>query len=81
MADQITIEYVDVDLLMPFEGNPRKIEPAEMDKLRSEFLKMSEILARPEHFVLNHRDYHSRNVLIVKSIPFIIDTKVGNSLE
>ena len=49
------------------------ISSSEMEKLHSEFLKISEILAHPEYFVLNHRDYHSRNVLIVKSTPFIID--------
>ena len=31
------------------------------------------MLYRPELFVLNHRDYHSRNILIRNSKPFIID--------
>ena len=35
--------------------------------LRSEFLSITKRLLRTEHFVLNHRDYHSRNILVTFS--------------
>ncbi len=41
--------------------------------LRSEFEKIAEILVQPQHFVLNHRDFHSRNILIHHNKPVIID--------
>ena len=31
------------------------------------------ILYRPELFVLNHRDYHSRNIILCNDVPYIID--------
>ena len=43
------------------------------DGLRSEFLAIAEALYRPERFVLAHRDYHSRNIIIFNDIPYIID--------
>jgi N-acetylmuramate 1-kinase len=45
----------------------------DISSLKSEFLKISKILFRPELFVLNHRDYHSRNIIIFNDIPYIID--------
>lgn len=42
-------------------------------ELLGEFLKISRLLVRPELFVLNHRDYHSRNILLRNSDPVIID--------
>ena len=41
--------------------------------LRSEFLSITQLLLHPEHFVLNHRDYHSRNILIAHANLVIID--------
>ncbi len=41
--------------------------------LRSAFLEIAEALFRPEHFVLAHRDYHSRNLIVLNDIPYIID--------
>jgi len=41
--------------------------------LRHEFEAVAEILAKPQHFVLNHRDFHSRNILIHQNRPVIID--------
>lgn len=41
--------------------------------LRREFKEIADELHRPELFVLNHRDYHSRNIIIHRGIPFIID--------
>ncbi len=43
------------------------------DALRSAFLEIAEALFRPEHFVLVHRDYHSRNLIVFNDIPYIID--------
>ncbi len=42
-------------------------------KLRYEFEAITEILVKPQHFVLNHRDFHSRNILIHHEKPMIID--------
>ena len=41
--------------------------------LREEFRTIAKILARPELFVLNHRDYHSRNLILSGGVPYIID--------
>ncbi len=45
----------------------------EIAELQEEFYSISEILFKPEFFVLNHRDYHSKNVLIFNNRPYIID--------
>ena len=42
-------------------------------RLRYEFETIAEILVKPQHFVLNHRDFHSRNILIHQNKPVIID--------
>ncbi len=42
-------------------------------ELRLEFEKVAALLDLPEEFVLNHRDYHCRNVLILEGEPYIID--------
>jgi aminoglycoside/choline kinase family phosphotransferase len=42
-------------------------------ELRHEFETITEILVQPKHFVLNHRDFHSRNIMIHKGKPVIID--------
>ncbi|MFH0976106.1 MAG: phosphotransferase [Spirochaetota bacterium] len=44
-----------------------------LEELRSEFNKISVILYKPELFVLNHRDLHSRNIMIRDSKPYLID--------
>jgi aminoglycoside/choline kinase family phosphotransferase len=41
--------------------------------LRREFETISGELDRPEHFVLNHRDFHARNIIITGGRPRIID--------
>jgi aminoglycoside/choline kinase family phosphotransferase len=41
--------------------------------LRREFEAVCEILVKPQHFVLNHRDFHSRNILIHQNRPVLID--------
>ncbi len=50
-----------------------KIQEREIEILRYEFQRISEILYVPEYFVLNHRDFHSRNILIYYSKPYLID--------
>lgn len=45
----------------------------EIDELLSEFLKISKILYKPELFVLNHRDFHSRNIIYYANKPYLID--------
>ena len=42
-------------------------------RLRREFEAIAGILVKPRHFVLNHRDFHSRNILIHQNKPVIID--------
>lgn len=42
-------------------------------QLREEFLKITTLLVLPEHFVLNHRDFHSRNIMLFHDEPVIID--------
>lgn len=41
--------------------------------LRREFEAITETLVQPEHFVLNHRDFHSRNIMIRNGKPVLID--------
>ncbi|ASQ89719.1 hypothetical protein CHL67_01195 [Prosthecochloris sp. GSB1] len=44
-----------------------------VETLRKEFLAITRRLVLPGHFVLNHRDYHSRNILLKNRKPVIID--------
>ena len=62
--------FIDHALIAYFNS---KITPSVLNELKSEFMKVSTILYKPKYFVLNHRDFHSRNVLIHKGRPFIID--------
>ncbi len=41
--------------------------------LRGEFSRIAALLVKPESFVLAHRDYHCRNVMLVNGSPCIID--------
>lgn len=41
--------------------------------LLREFRAITQLLLQEEHFVLNHRDYHSRNILVMNGNPVIID--------
>ncbi len=49
------------------------IEDAVAHELRVEFTRISDILDVPQHFVLNHRDFHSRNIMLPAGVPYIID--------
>lgn len=42
-------------------------------ELLTEFEKISSFLDRPEFFVLNHRDFHSRNIILFKEDLYFID--------
>ncbi|RXK82277.1 aminoglycoside phosphotransferase [Chlorobaculum sp. 24CR] len=42
-------------------------------ELRGEFLAIARLLVLPEHFVLNHRDFHSRNIMLFRDEPVVID--------
>ncbi len=53
-----------------FSCNARE---AFLHELRGEFVKIAESLQRPELFVLNHRDFHSRNIMLHGDAPYIID--------
>jgi len=44
-----------------------------VSRLRDEFESIAEILVKHQHFVLNHRDFHSRNILVHHQKPVIID--------
>jgi aminoglycoside/choline kinase family phosphotransferase len=42
-------------------------------ELRGEFLAITGQLVLPEHFVLNHRDFHSRNIMLFRDEAVVID--------
>lgn len=50
-----------------------KLTASDMQALRTEFLKISGILFRPDIFVLNHRDFISRNIILYKGSIYLID--------
>ncbi|TCD48072.1 phosphotransferase [Chlorobium sp. N1] len=50
-----------------------RFEEDDAARLRREFLSIARLLVRPERFVLNHRDFHSRNILIHRGRPVVID--------
>lgn len=49
------------------------IAPDGVTALRREFETIAALLVRPEHFVLNHRDFHSRNIMLHRNEPVVID--------
>ncbi len=49
------------------------ISEREEGDLRDAFLAIARILDRPELFVLNHRDFQSRNIMIKNRKPWIVD--------
>ena len=49
------------------------LSPAVRGELEHVFLTVSTLLQRPENFVLNHRDFHCRNVMVKGDELFIID--------
>jgi hypothetical protein len=50
-----------------------RLSPSVRNELERAFLRVSESLQRRDLFVLNHRDYHSRNVMVRGDDIFIID--------
>lgn len=51
----------------------QELTDADRKTLNSEFMAIAEKLQAPEQFVLNHRDFHSRNIIIRDGLPFFID--------
>jgi hypothetical protein len=49
------------------------LNEASITALRREFVAIAALLVRPEHFVLNHRDFHSRNIMLFRDEPVVID--------
>lgn len=62
--------FIENALLRHFRAD---FTPAEKDELRRSLEGVARLLQRPDLFVLNHRDYHSRNVMILEGKPWIID--------
>lgn len=50
-----------------------RLDSRAITALRQEFLAITDSLVLPEHFVLNHRDFHSRNIMLFGDEPVIID--------
>ncbi|NTV66231.1 MAG: phosphotransferase [Chlorobaculum sp.] len=50
-----------------------RLDDRAIDQLRDEFATIAGLLVLPEHFVLNHRDFHSRNIMLFRDEPVIID--------
>ena len=50
-----------------------RLDDRAISQLRDEFLAITGLLVLPEHFVLNHRDFHSRNIMLFRGEPVIID--------
>jgi len=50
-----------------------RLDEQAIEKLREEFLAITDLLVLPEHFVLNHRDFHCRNIMLFRNEPVIID--------
>ncbi|ABL64270.1 aminoglycoside phosphotransferase family protein [Chlorobium phaeobacteroides] len=61
------IEHALMGYFAPVSGG------VDVGALRSEFKAIADILVQPERFVLNHRDFHSRNIMIRDGKPVIID--------
>ncbi|HOO71792.1 MAG TPA: phosphotransferase [Spirochaetota bacterium] len=49
------------------------LDDAGCEELRAEFRKICEVLDRADMAVLNHRDFHSRNIILKNGNPYIID--------
>ncbi|MDT9546451.1 MAG: phosphotransferase [Chlorobium sp.] len=62
--------FIEHALLDYFSG---VFNPLQAGALRREFETIADLLVLPDRFVPNHRDYHSRNILIHHGTPVIID--------
>ncbi len=51
----------------------RVLDKDSITGLRRQFDAIALLLVRPEHFVLNHRDFHSRNIMLFRDEPVVID--------
>jgi N-acetylmuramate 1-kinase len=50
-----------------------EVHGRELEELRRAFIDISRALYRPDEFVLNHRDFISRNIIIYQNKPYLID--------
>jgi aminoglycoside/choline kinase family phosphotransferase len=50
-----------------------RLDDSAIGQLRDEFLAITGLLVLTKHFVLNHRDFHSRNIMLFRDEPVIID--------
>jgi hypothetical protein len=62
--------FIDHALRRYFSG---VLDEGSITDLRMEFDAIARLLVQPEHFVLNHRDFHSRNIMLFRDEPVIID--------
>lgn len=62
--------FIQFALLRYFQS---KIDEENLQRLRGEFERIAVLLDRPMNFVLNHRDFHSRNIMLYEGKPYIID--------
>lgn len=62
--------FIEHGLMGHFNG---MLDDASIASLRREFEAIADLLVRPEYFVLNHRDFHSRNIMLFRDEPVIID--------
>jgi aminoglycoside/choline kinase family phosphotransferase len=62
--------FIQHALLSYFQSN---IGDGDLQRLRGEFERIAVLLDQPEYFVLNHRDFHSRNIMLYEGKPYIID--------
>lgn len=49
------------------------LEEHAVAELRDAFDSIARLLVLPEHFVLNHRDFHCRNIMLFRDEPVVID--------
>lgn len=72
-VEKLMFEF-DFFITHALSGLFRGIMPeAAIPELRAEFESIALLLVQPRHFVLNHRDFHSRNIMPFKGEPVIID--------
>lgn len=72
-TDKLMFEFsffIDHALRGYFGASPA---PAELRELTGEFSKIARLLDRRELFVFNHRDYHSRNIILHDGRSCVID--------
>ncbi|TAL35753.1 MAG: aminoglycoside phosphotransferase [Spirochaetes bacterium] len=64
-------DYFLEHMLNGYLGAP--LSGTDVDALRADFTRIASILDRGDLFVLNHRDYQSRNIMLAGDAPYVID--------